>query len=477
MHNSETAAYVLLSLGVFAFLSALNLTPFVRDLSRRWGLVDNPDHLRKLHRNPIPRTGGVAVLLAYFAAFGATLLGFKNAEFVLPRDSSGWGLLAAILIVFATGLLDDLLQLKAWQKLAGQLLAAGVAYAAGVQIHVLRGHTIEPWISVPVTLLWLAVSTNAFNLIDGLDGLAAGAGLFATITVIVAALSQEDLALAIATVPLAGCLLGFLRFNFNPASVFLGDCGSLSIGFFLGCCGVLWGQKSATVLGMVAPLMAMVIPLLDVSLSIGRRFLRRQPIFGADRRHIHHLLLARGLTPRRAALLLYGMCALAAVFSLIEHAFHNRFGGLIVILFCAGAWLGIQHLDYWEFGTAAKLLLKGSFRGMVDVQCRVQQFENLMEATLTAEECWAVILGACRDFGFTGVRLNLSGEVMESIEQPQIPGAWQLRIPLPDTQYVNLYRNADSDTEGFAEFAASLERSLHRKLPALGKARSEVAAG
>src|SRR5262249_1724844 len=144
---------------------------------------------RKLHRNAIPRVGGVAVLLAYCAAFGATLLGFQHAEFVLPSDSSGWGLLIAILIVFFTGLLDDIIQLKAWQKLMGQLLAAGVAYWAGVQIHLFRWYPIEPWIGFPLTVLWLVACTNAFNLIDGLDGLAAGAGLFATITVIIAALT------------------------------------------------------------------------------------------------------------------------------------------------------------------------------------------------------------------------------------------------------------------------------------------------
>ena len=121
---------------------------------------------------------------------------------------------------------------------------------------------------MPLSILWLVGCTNAFNLIDGLDGLAAGVGLFATITMLLAAFANHNLQLALVTMPLAGALIGFLRYNFNPASVFLGDCGSLLIGFLLGCYGVMWSQKSATLLGMTAPLMALAIPLLDAALSI-----------------------------------------------------------------------------------------------------------------------------------------------------------------------------------------------------------------
>jgi UDP-GlcNAc:undecaprenyl-phosphate GlcNAc-1-phosphate transferase len=371
-----------------------------------------------------------------------------------------------VMIVFLTGLLDDLIELRAWQKLAGQLSGAVVAYLSGVQIHVFHALSLEFWLSFPVTLLWLIACTNAFNLIDGLDGLAAGVGLFATITVVIAALTDRDLNLAIATVPLAGCLLGFLRYNFNPASVFLGDCGSLSIGFFLGCCGVLWAQKSATVLGMVAPLMAMAIPLLDAVLSVCRRFLRRQPIFGADRRHIHHLLLARGLTPRRAALLVYALCAVGAVFSLIENSLNNHFSGMVVILFCMGAWIGIQHLDYSEFGTATRLLVKGTFRTMVDVQCRLEQFERSIDEAVSLEECWEAVQTGCREFDFSGVRLYLHERVMEMAFRPATGGQWQIRIALPGSQYINLYQTFDNDSDapGLVAFARILENAFQRRL-------------
>jgi UDP-N-acetylmuramyl pentapeptide phosphotransferase/UDP-N-acetylglucosamine-1-phosphate transferase len=138
---------------------------------------------------------------------------------------------------------------------------------------------------------------NAVNLVDGMDGLAAGVGFFATVTTLIAALIHQNLELAIVTVPMAGALLGFLRYNFNPASIFLGDSGSLLVGLLLGCYAALWSQKSATMLGMAAPLMALAIPLLETSLSILRRALRNRPVFGADAGHIHHKLLEQGLTP------------------------------------------------------------------------------------------------------------------------------------------------------------------------------------
>jgi UDP-GlcNAc:undecaprenyl-phosphate/decaprenyl-phosphate GlcNAc-1-phosphate transferase len=450
--------YVLLCLGLFGFLAALNVTPLVRDLAVRFGIVDHPDNRRKLHRQPIPRVGGIAILISYLLAFAATAFGFLDVHSVLPRGSMAFGLLGAVVIVFFIGLLDDLIDLKPWQKLGGQVLAALAAYASGVQIHVFRGHPLEMWFSLPLTLIWLIGCTNAFNLIDGLDGLAAGVGLFATVTMIIAALAQQDVGLCIMILPLAGCLLGFLRYNFNPASIFLGDCGSLSIGFFLGCCGVVWGQKPATMLGMAAPLMAMAIPLLDVCVSIVRRFLRNQPIFGADRRHIHHLLLERGLTPRRVALLLYGLCAIAAVFSLLQSGFHNQFGGLIVILFCAAAWIGVQHLGYSEFGLATRLFFKGTFRQIIDVQFRLQQFERSLAEARSLEQSWQRIQAAYSDFGFSGVRLQAQGCVLEYVPLDAADHC-QIRIPLPDSQYVNLYRSfqTEVDPTALAGFARVLQ--------------------
>jgi UDP-GlcNAc:undecaprenyl-phosphate/decaprenyl-phosphate GlcNAc-1-phosphate transferase len=433
---------ILLDLAGIAFFFALVLTPFVRSAALKFNLVDRPD-ARKIHTEPIPRVGGIAIAAAYILSFGFVLIapyrGLPfNIDTVIPRALV---LMPAAGLVFVVGLVDDLLGLKPWQKLSGEIVAALIAFRAGVQIDLVQWSHLHFWISLPVTVLWLVGCANAFNLIDGLDGLAAGVGLFATLTSLVAALTHNNLQLALVTAPLAGCLLGFLRYNFNPASIFLGDSGSLLIGFLLGCYGAMWSDKSATMIGLTAPMMAMAIPLLDVTLSIARRFLRNQPIFGADRGHIHHRLLERGLTPRRAALFLYGICGIAAALSLLQDLAHDRAGGVIIVLFCIVAWVGVQHLGYTEFGIAGKLFMKGTLRSFVDMQLRLQEFERSLNACSTLEEHCATIVSACREFGFSGVRIRLGGQLVDEVPGDQV--AWQLRIDFTDFQYVNIYTRHD----------------------------------
>ncbi|MBX5496455.1 MAG: undecaprenyl/decaprenyl-phosphate alpha-N-acetylglucosaminyl 1-phosphate transferase [Bryobacteraceae bacterium] len=430
--------YIVFAIGLVSFLISLVLTPIVRDAFLRRNIVDRPDHFRKVHKRAIPRVGGIAIAVAYSASFLIAPL-IPLPWDVLQNSLSRVALLCmAAGLVFFTGLLDDLVGLKPWQKLLEQLIAAGMAFCAGVQIHLFPGEAIDAYLSLPISIIWIIGTTNAFNLIDGLDGLAAGVGFFATVTVLVAALISNNSELALVTVPLAGALLGFLRYNFNPASVFLGDCGSLLIGFLLGCYGVLWSHKSATLLGMTAPLMAVAIPLLDVLLSITRRFLRGQPIFAADRGHIHHRLLDRGLKPRTAALLIYAASGLAAAFSLLQNVAYHQFGGLIVILFCAAAWIGIQHLGYVEFGMARQMFMKGNFRRIIDAHTRLQGLEAGLAQAATHEELWSQLRQGAQMFGFRGVRLKLHNGVWEEVDESAGP-LWQVRVPLPNSQYANFY--------------------------------------
>jgi len=298
--------YSLCGLTAAAFVLSLLLTPLMRDWSIHLGLVDRPDQVRKQHAMATARTGGVPILLSYAGAYALLLLLPLNASGVIREHMAAiWRLMPPVAIIFATGLLDDWRDLRPWQKLAGETAAAIWAYAAGVRIFAVGGHATAPWCGFLLTIAWLILCSNAFNLIDGMDGLAAGVGLTATMTTFIAGLLHGDITLGLATAPLAGCLLGFLRYNFNPASIFLGDSGSLLIGFLLGSYAVIWSQKSATMLGVAGPAMALALPLLEVGLSILRRFLRNEPIFTGDRGHIHHRLLDRGFTPRKAALLLY----------------------------------------------------------------------------------------------------------------------------------------------------------------------------
>jgi len=322
---------------------------------------------------------------------------------------------------------------------------------------------------VPATVIWLAGCANAFNLIDGVDGLAAGVGFFATVTVLVAALIYGSIGLALAVAPLAGALLGFLRYNFNPATIFLGDCGALTVGFLLGCFGVLWGQKTATLFGLTAPLMALAIPLLDTAIAIARRFLRGQKIWTADRGHIHHRLLEQGLTPRRVALVLYGFAALGAVFSVVQSALQNQFGGLVVIAFCLTAWMGVQHLGYVEFGVAGRLFVDGAFRRHFSAQVALANFEKALEGARSPQACWKAIEAAAEEFGYERVKARIAGREFQRLNGFGAAGEeeyWTVRIPLPGGDFVRLdhVSRAGASLSRVGPFADAIQRILREKL-------------
>lgn len=432
---------LLFDLAGIAFFLSVVLTPLVRSAALRWNLVDNPDGGRKLHKCPIPRVGGIAVTASYLLSFAFILvLPYAHLDLDLHKTAAGGlALSPAIALIFAVGLVDDLIGLRPWQKLAGQIAASVLAYAAGFGIHVFMRHPLPMFVSFPATVVWLVGSANALNLIDGLDGLAAGIGFCASCTTLVAAVVKKSPDLALVTAPLAGSLLGFLRYNFNPASIFLGDCGSLVIGFLLGCYGAVWNDRSATSFGMTAPVMAMCVPLLDVAVSIFRRFLRNRPIFGADAGHIHHRLLERGLTPRVAALLLYAVSGFAACLSLWQELSVSQFHAAIVISFCVIVWIGISSLQYPEFGIAQKLIFGRSWRQTIDFEVRLRQFTSKLASAADNQTIWEMIRDGARTFGMSSVRLNLAGSQYEAVftSEPSHM-ALCISIPLSEDEAVSL---------------------------------------
>lgn len=201
-----------------AFLIALILTPIVRDIFRSYNLVDRPGK-RKVHRYPIPRVGGIAIAIAYGVAVLSTS---KSDDPLSTSGLAAWQLIPAAAVVFLTGLLDDLFSLRPVVKLLGLVVAGSLVFWSGLRIEGVAQHSLPIWLNYPVTVFWLLLASNAFNLIDGLDGLCAGMGLLASLTLFAAALLSHQMPLAAATLPLAGALLGFLCYNVNPATVFLG---------------------------------------------------------------------------------------------------------------------------------------------------------------------------------------------------------------------------------------------------------------
>jgi UDP-GlcNAc:undecaprenyl-phosphate GlcNAc-1-phosphate transferase len=409
------------------------ITPLVRNTFLRLGVVDAPDGGRKLHASPIPRIGGVAVAISYAAAFGVLLLSpLRGAAPLRGGFDMVLHLLPATVLIFFLGVVDDLFPVRPVTKFAVQVCAALLAYWGGVRwIYDGALPFDNAWWSLPLTLFWIVLCTNAFNLIDGVDGLASGVGLFATVTALAAALMNENYPLAMATAPLAGALLGFLRYNFNPATIFLGDSGSYLIGFLLGCFGVLWSHKAVTLVGLTAPLIALAIPLLDTGISVVRRFISGRPLFTADRGHIHHKLMDRGWTPRRAVIALYGVSGLCAVMSLLL-ATGRSSTGVVLILFVATTWIGVQNLGYIELSTAGRVIRQRGFRKMLSAQMTLRVLQMGLEAAQGGKEVWAALRKGVPALGFSSASLHYHGEQFEETfgERASDQESWSLSIPL-----------------------------------------------
>jgi UDP-GlcNAc:undecaprenyl-phosphate GlcNAc-1-phosphate transferase len=355
---AEGGCLTLFYLGIFAasLLLSFILTRYVRDLAMRQGWLAPPLQERHLHSRPLPRLGGVAIFFAFLLSVGfASLLAhwYPSLEIGLTSRST-LSILIPGFVIFLLGVYDDIHPVKPYVKFSVQAIAGSILFAFGLRIldlPVLFGHHHFPiFISFVLTILWVLAITNAFNLIDGLDGLAAGSALFSTLVVFVVALLGNNHLVSVLTLALAGSILGFLRFNFNPATIFLGDCGSLFIGFLLSALALRGAQKSPTIVAVAIPVVSFGLPILETTLSILRRFIGGRPVFTADREHIHHKLLARGFSHRQVVIVLYGVSAVFAMLSLFLLWPTGSTLGLVLLVLGTGIWLGVQHLGYLEFG-------------------------------------------------------------------------------------------------------------------------------
>ena len=332
-------------------LGSLFLTRCVRNVAVGRGWVKPPASDRHVHSTPVPRLGGVAILLATMCVVGAALLFPRvfNAPSELPIRVAG--ILGPAAMMFLLGLVDDWRPLGAPIKLLGQTVAAVLLYVNGFgvyQMDLLGSHVLGHFLALPLTIFWVLLITNAFNLIDGLDGLASGSALFSTLVVLVVSLSLSNHLISFLAVVLAGAILGFLPFNIGPATIFLGDSGSLFIGFLLSALGLAGSQKAQTMVAVAIPVVSFGLPILDVGLALVRRFMNNKPLFVGDREHIHHRLLDRGFSQREVVLILY---CVTAGFSLLSLALLHGQDIVAVVLAVVGIGVcfGVQHLRYHEF--------------------------------------------------------------------------------------------------------------------------------
>ncbi len=310
---------------IIAIVVAYILTPRVISLANKTGAMDAPDE-RKVHSKPIPRIGGLAIYFAFIVA----------ALFTVDLTKEVVGLLTGATVILVVGIIDDFKSLPAKVKLMGQIIAAVVLVLFDVRIDCITNpfgdmFFLSEYLAIPITIFWIVGLTNTVNLIDGLDGLAAGVSTIAAITILLVALQQGFLLVAVLTAALAGAAMGFLQYNFNPAKIFMGDTGSMFLGYMLAGISVLGAVKSAATIALIVPILALGLPILDTTFAIIRRYLNGTPIFKPDRGHLHHRLLDMGFTQKQAVLLMYvisGGLGLSAI-ALTEV---SRGLGLLIIL-------------------------------------------------------------------------------------------------------------------------------------------------
>jgi UDP-GlcNAc:undecaprenyl-phosphate/decaprenyl-phosphate GlcNAc-1-phosphate transferase len=343
---------------ILVFVAALLLsavfTRMVRDYANRHGWATPPASDRHIHTRPVPRLGGVAIFLTLWCI---ALLGhwlpehFGMSEF--PLSQLTVKILGPATIIFLLGLIDDFCGLSAYIKFSVQAVAAILLYCNGIgisQLTILAGHPHLGWlVGLPLTIVWVLWITNAFNLIDGLDGLAAGSALLSTLVSCVVAMLGHNEVVLILTLALAGAISGFLRYNFNPASIFLGDCGSLLIGFLISAIAIAGSHKSPTMVAVAIPVVSLGLPILDVAFAVLRRFLSYKHLFAPDREHIHHKLLGRGISHRQTVLLLYSVSGCFCLFSLLLLNPGGAAMAAVLLVVGIGVLIGVQQLKYHEF--------------------------------------------------------------------------------------------------------------------------------
>ncbi|MGP4061254.1 glycosyltransferase family 4 protein [Halobacillus litoralis] len=307
---------------LFCLIASVVITPLVKKMAVKIGATDQPNH-RKVHKNVMPRLGGLAIYISF--ALGIL--------FFFPESNYTWPVLMGATIIIITGVLDDLKELSAKVKLGGQLLAAVVVVMGGVQVDFVNlpfgGQIDFGYMSIPITILWIVGITNAINLIDGLDGLAAGVSAIALLTISGMAITMGNVFVVFAGLMMLGSTLGFLVYNFYPAKIFMGDTGALFLGFMISVLSLL-GFKNVTLFSFIIPVIILGIPISDTLFAIVRRIVHRKPLSAPDKSHLHHCLLNLGYSHPETVLMIY---AGGALFSLAAVIFSQAtmFGAVLVV--------------------------------------------------------------------------------------------------------------------------------------------------
>ncbi len=431
---------------VGAAFACLLITPLVIRAAAALTLYDAPDGVRRLHAAPVPRLGGVAVYLsAALISTAVILVGARVFWMNGVISDYEWRMLLGLLIgssiLFVVGLADDIRSLPPSVKFAAQIAAALVAYYFGVRLHSVTlgyGEGVRVGIlSAPLILLWIIGITNAYNFIDGLNGLAGGIAIVACATMVAAAVGLGNTVVFVPAVALAGAFFGFLRYNFPKARIFLGDAGSMSIGFALAVLLLKAAEAPGPSVLVVVPILAMCVPLLDVTLAIIRRWLRGVPLSGGDARHIHHRLMALGLTQHRTAVVLWCLASAMAAFGLVIALSAPYVATSIAISALVGISIlviyGTNLLSYDELIVAGEVLLTAPsrFRRVISDQILAHDLTARIQNALGPDEVSSLLASNAPSFGFLKMELVRDPPAhLTAGDVVQERWAWKLEYPL-----------------------------------------------
>jgi UDP-GlcNAc:undecaprenyl-phosphate GlcNAc-1-phosphate transferase len=429
---------------IIAFLLSLVLTPGAKWLGVRFGAVDIPS-ARKVHTRAIPRIGGLAIAVSFFLAIAACTFLMSDISNLLswsrPRI---FGILGGV-VIFAVGFFDDFHRLGPRIKFLAQIIAATLAYYGGLRIEtfVAGGMGFQFGIlSYVVTVFWFLLLINAMNLIDGLDGLAAGVAFFTSAVMVILGIMQTNYLAALEFAALGGALLGFLRYNFNPASIFMGDGGSYFIGYTIAALSILGSFKSGVGATLLIPLLALGVPIFDTLLAPVRRWIRGRQMFHPDKGHIHHQLVAMGLSSKRVVLIIYGVSFMLCVASILLVNLRNEMAGLLLIILGVGVFIIVRKLGYLEYLAVDKLF--GWFKDLSD------------EAGLTRNR---------RSF----LSLQIEMDHVKNIEELWEDICRALEVMKFDRGELHIYNSADADlSEPGSAKAQAIDRLERRKKSAQG---------
>jgi UDP-GlcNAc:undecaprenyl-phosphate GlcNAc-1-phosphate transferase len=475
---------------VIAVAASLVVTPVVRRICQRFKLLDVPLDGRRVHQKAIPRLGGVAVFIAVIVSLSTLpLVDNLLTQAVRAHKAELLAVLISSTLVLGLGIYDDLRGTNAVAKFICLGLIASLFYFLGGRIEVLKvpfvgAIHLGSTLSFLVTVVWLIGIANAFNLIDGIDGLASGAALFSSLVILVVSFNSENALVTVVALVLCGGLAGFLRYNFNPASIFLGDSGALYVGFTLAALSVVGTQKATTAVAVITPILAFGLPVVDTGVTMARRLISGRPIFQGDREHIHHMLLARGWSQRHVVLVLYGVCAAFGLLATLFTKTSSPTAGFALFVVAIVVIVAVGHLRYHEMDE----IKAGVKRNVGDRRIRVANNIRVRRASLAISKASNLadlfqVIGQMLEFGefaYSEVRLGKpgsaddnervlgSGRVIKgaelrngrvswswsraNVDSERVIGSrrfWSVRLPLGTSQndlgWINLYRELDAE--------------------------------